>query len=298
MSSSSSLSKPARTWLTFFKTYPDIRINYRTLMERGVSRRKALAILKELRDAERIEIVKLVGGGTNVKLVTSDVTTVDTSDVTTLDTSGIAEAAVQLLQLISNSSNARTADIATYFFDKVEEERDEVGYDFFENKRSVDDDEVRDREKHMAWKKAEYAAARESKIQKRKDVHRSNIDPISWNSKDVAYEFADRMANIWSIAPFSVTQSRFVQALGVFRKQHDTNGAIELELINLFFASLDSSKYTDGNHLWRAFLYKAPLMLQTARERVVSVEERETAIIRDAELTTKKLDLFDEDDDV
>lgn len=298
MSSSQVLSKPARTWLTFFKNNPNVRINYRTLMENGVSRRKSLAILKELREAERIQIVKLVGGGTNVKLVTSDMTTVVTSDVTTLDTSGIAVTAVQLLQQINtNSSNARTAE-ATYFFDGVEEKGNQVGYDFFESMSGPDDDELRERSKHMAAKKAEYVELREAKAQKRKDAHRSNVDPVNWTSKDVAYEFADRMADIWSIAPFSVTQSRFVQALGVFRKQHDTDGALELKLIDLFFSSLNAEKYTDGNHLWRAFLYKAPLLLQTAKELTVTVEERETNIIKDAEITSKKLSIFDEDDDV
>jgi hypothetical protein len=299
MSSNLAISKPAKNWLNFFKSNPDVRINYRTLMENGVSRRKSLAILKELRDAEHIEIVKLVGGGTNVKLVTSDMPRVVTSDVTSLDTSGIAEAAVQLLQLISNSSNARTADIATNkFFDEVKEEEKQVGYDFFGSTSSEDDEFASERAKHLRLVKQEHAEAKLAQAEKRRDRHRSNLDPTLWSCKDVAYEFADRMADIWSIAPFSVTQSRFVQALAAFRKQHDTNGALETKLIDLFFASLEAEKYTDGNHLWRAFMYKAPMLLQTAKELTVTVEERETNIIKDAELTSKKLSLFDEDDNV
>jgi hypothetical protein len=103
------------------------------------------------------------------------------------------------------------------------------------------------------------------------------------------------MADIWTIAPFSVTQSRFVQALAVFRKQHDTNGEIEMKIIELFFATLKQDKYTDGNHLWRAFMYKAPSLVQVARESIVSVEEREHAVIRDTELAERKLSMFDED---
>jgi len=171
-----------------------------------------------------------------------------------------------------------------------------MGYGFFEGTSSGDDsDLIRDREKHMAQKKAEYAAAREAKAQQRKDLHRSNLEPIHWTCKDVAYEFADRLSDLWSIKPFSVTQSRFVQALAVFRKQHDTNGAIEMQIINLFFATLKQEKYTDGNHLWRAFLYKAPSLVQTARESTITAEERENNVIRDQELAERKLSMFDED---
>jgi hypothetical protein len=254
------------------------------MTEHGVSKRRSLAILKELREANHIKIVKLAGGGTNVKLVTSDVPTVGTSGNSYTASSAI-----------SNSYTASKVNKATYFLDEVEGEENEVGYDFFENKPSSDDEQVREREKHMAFKKAEYTEARERKAQQRKDVHRSNLDPIHWTSKDVAYEFADRMANIWTIAPFSVTQSRFVQALGVFRKQHDTNGAIEMQMVELFFATLKQDKYTDGNHLWRAFLYKAPSLVQVARESIVSTEEREHAVIRDNELAERKLSMFDED---
>jgi hypothetical protein len=173
-----------------------------------------------------------------------------------------------------------------------------VGYEFFSGTSSGDSDMLQDRAKHEARKKAEYAAAREKKAQERKDVHRANVDPSSWTCKDVAYEFADRLKDLWNIPPFSVVQTRFVQALATFRKQHDTNGALELELLNLFFSSVNHENYTDGNHLWRAFLYKAPSLLQTARERVITPEQMETAIIRDTELADRKLSLFDEDDDV
>ena len=275
--------------LEFYVTHPNIRINHRTLMDQGISRRKSYAILKELRDANLVKMTKLIGGGTTLKVVASDSTTVVES--------GNSYIAVQLVKPISNSYTARTTNIATNkFLDGVEGKETDMGWDFFESSSSGDDELVREREKHMVQKKAEYAEAREKKAQQRKDMHRSKLDPIHWSCKDVAYEFADRMANIWSIAPFSVTQSRFVQALAGFRKQHDTNGALELEIIEMFFSSLQAEKYTDGNHLWRAFMYKAPLMLQSARERVVSTEDLETAIVKDQEVLSKKLALLEDED--
>lgn len=286
---SATLSSEAIASLEFFVTHPNIRINHRTLMSRGVSRRKSYAILKELRDANLVKMTKLIGGGTTLKVVASDSTTVVES--------GNSYIAVQLVKPISNSYTARTTNIATNkFLDGVEGKEIEMGWEFFEGSSSSDDDLVREREKHMVQKKAEYAEAREKKAQQRKDLHRSKVDPAHWTCKDVAYEFADRMANIWSIAPFSVTQSRFVQALAVFRKQHDTNGALEMEIIDMFFSSLQAEKYTDGNHLWRAFMYKAPMMLQSARERVLSTEDLETAIVKDQEVLSKKLALLEDED--
>jgi len=286
------ISRQAQDCLAFLYLNPTITINHRTLMEyKSLSRRKSLAVLQELRDANCIKMTRLVGGGTKTKVVMSD--------VTKMVLSGYSHIAVQLVSSISNSSTASTTNIATNkFLDEVEGKEKQVGYEFFEKTSSPDDEILAERAKHLAQKKTEYAEIREAKAQQRKDLHRSKISPTDWTCKDVAYEFGDRMADIWSIKPFSITQSRFVQALSVFRKQNDTNGEVELKLIELFFSTLKHDKYTDGNHLWRAFLYKAPSLLTQARESIITVEQMETNIIRDQELTSRKLALLDEDENV
>jgi len=286
------ISRQAQDCLAFLYLNPTLIINHRTLMEhKGLSRRKSLSVLQELRDANCIKMTRIVGAGTKTKVVMSD--------VTKSVISGYRHIAVQLVSHISNSNTASTTNIATNkFLDEVEGKEEEVGYEYFKKMSSPDDDTLADRAKHLAQKKAEYVEIREAKAQKRKDQHRSKISPADWTCKDVAYEFGDRMADIWSIKPFSVTQSRFVQALSVFRKQHDTNGEVELKIIELFFSTLKSEKYTDGNHLWRAFLYKAPSLLMQARESIITVEQMETNIIRDQELTNRKLALLDEDENV
>lgn len=289
-----SLSKPALMWLEFFATHPDVRINYLTIMEHGaVSRRKSLDILRELREKNAVIARKSRYVGTNLELTSLGL------ELTTTVTPVSTITAVQLVSSIYNSYTASTVDIATNkFLDEVEGKEKQVGYDFFEKTSGPDDEMLAERLKHLEKVKAEYAEARTANAQKRKDLHRSKISPAAWSCKDVAYEFADRMADIWSIKPFSVTQSRFVQALAVFRKQHDTNGEVELKLIELFFQTLKHDKYADGNHLWRAFLYKAPSLLTQARESIITVEQMETNIIRDQELTNRKLALLDEDENV
>ncbi|NBW10249.1 MAG: hypothetical protein EBR82_19695 [Caulobacteraceae bacterium] len=286
------LSRQAKDCLIFLYLNRTLTINHRTLMDNcGLSRRKSASVLKELREANCLKMTRLVGGGTKTKLVLSD----NTKSVL----SGYSNIAVQQVSSIYNSYTASTTNIVTNkFFDEVKGKEEEVGYEFFERTSSGDDETILARKKFMEQKKAEYAEAKEAKAQHRKDLHRSRVAPINWTCKDVAYEFADRLADIWSIKPFSVAQSRFVQALSVFRKQHSTDGELELKLIELFFETIKTEKYTDGNHLWRAFLYKAPSLIQQAKEQLISVEEIETNIIRDEELTVKKLSLLDKEQDV
>lgn len=280
------LSDEATYWLDYFQTNPKKRINYTALMALGVSRRKSMAIIRELKRVGALRERRAYASGTKLEL-----TTVVTSGYSYIDHSAstaIVPIAVQL----------EMRNIATNkFLDGVEGEGESMGYEFFEATSSPDSDLLREREKHQAAKKAEYVAMREKTAQKR-DTHRSQTDPANWTCKDIAYEFAARLNDMWDIPPFSVTQSRFVQALATFRKQHNTNGAVELELVNLFYDSMRQDKYEDGNHVWRAFLFKAPSLLQTARERVVSAEVLETHVIRDVESANRKLALFEDEDDV
>lgn len=286
------LSEEAAYWLEYFKTHSATRINSASLMAKGVSRRRSRDIIRELTRAGELTMVTRVAGGSQIVL-TGGTSVVPPGyaikQINHSASTAIVPIAVQL-EMINKATNK--------FLDKVEEEGKSMGYEFFEATSGEDSDVLREREKHEARKKAEYLAKREKRAAQKELTHRSKVDPAQWTCKDVAYEFATRLRDVWEIAPFSVTESRFVQALATFRRQHDTNGAIELELVNLFFENLRSENLKDGNHAWRAFMFKAPQMLQTARERVITPEQMETAIINDTARADRKLALFDEDDDV
>lgn len=281
------LSSEAAYWLEYFQTHPKTRINYTALMALGVSRRKSMAILRELKRAGELKERRAYANGTKLELTT--VVTSGYSNIGHSASTAIVPIAVQL----------EMNNIATNKFrNGVPEERKDVGYEFFEATSGEDPDVLRAREKHEASKREAYIARREKKDEQRQLTHRSKVDRSLWTCKDVAYEFATRLGEYWEIAPFSVTQTRFVQALATFRRQHSTNGALEYALVELFFENFRSEKITDGNHAWRTFLYKAPQLLPTARERVITPEQLETAIIDDTARAERKLALFDEDDDV
>lgn len=283
------LSEEAQYWLQYFKQNPTKRINYTTLMAMRVSRRRSMAIIRELKRAGEICERRAYARGTKLEL-----TSVVTSHNAVKQYNHSASTAIVPIAVQLEMNNIAT----NKFPDGVWEEGTKVGYTFFDATSGDDSDLLRDRQKHEAKKREEYLAVREKRAKAKELRHRSKVDPATWTCKDVAYEFAQRIGDMWEVSPFSVTESKFVQALAMFRRQHDTNGAIELELINLFFANFRSEKITDGNHAWRAFLYKAPQLLPTARERVITPEQIETAIIDDTARAQRKLSLFDEDDDV
>ena len=284
------LSDEAKGWLDYFISRPNKPINSAALVALGIPHRKSKQIVGELLRKNALKRVPYVSGGS--RLVIADGDTVSPSGYSYIDHSAstaIVPIAVQL----------EMTNIATNkFLDEVKEEDKSMGYEFFEATSGEDPDLLRAREKHEAKKKAEYQSKRAKTAEARELRHRSKVDPSAWTCKDVAFEFSSRLQDHWEIAPMSVTQTRFVQALATFRRQHDTDGAIELQLINIFFENLRSEKIKDGNHAWRAFMFKAPMMLQTARERVVTPEQIETAIIDDTARANRKLALLDEDDDV
>ena len=126
------------------------------------------------------------------------------------------------------------------------------------------------------FRKQEYEEAKQQR-QTKKMVTRHNIDPKLWTCSDIGYEFADRIQKVWSIKPWSVRQSRFVPALSEFRKKHDTNGEIELNLLDMFFAAVDLNKYDNADILWRMFIKRAPEFLTQAKGMVRSEEQVEVA---------------------
>lgn len=155
----------------------------------------------------------------------------------------------------------------------TESAEEKMPYEFFESTSSMDDDErLAARRKSLDAQKAEYAEARAKTAQK-KFTHRQSIPKSDWTCTDVAFEFADRVQEHWHIKPWSVTKSRFVQALGTVRKQHDTDGEMEVEAINRFFDSISINQYDDAEMLWKMFIKRFPMFIGQIRNVALADEE-------------------------
>lgn len=186
------------------------------------------------------------------------------------------------LLLQQNSYITQYANSSKKYYEStnfIREEGFKVGYDFFD-KTSSEDDEVRQaRAKAQSEKNAEYEFLKTADQQKR-FTERKNRAPKDWTVTDVSFEFANRLHSLWHIKPWKVTRTRFTQALGQNRKKFETDGAIELEMLNLFFASMDFSKYSDADALWKIFISRYSELASQAKVRLTTPEEIATAKVQ------------------
>jgi len=158
------------------------------------------------------------------------------------------------------------------------EEGDEMGYKFFSSESEDDfEKEVKEaNQKLKAEKKKEFYAAKKEKQEKAK-YNRANKPVKNWTPQDSAYEFARRIEDLWDISPISLTQSNFIPALGTVRVKNNTDGELEIEMMNIFFSTLTDGKYLDGDVLWRMFISRFSALAAQARTRVHSEDEIQKA---------------------
>lgn len=154
-------------------------------------------------------------------------------------------------------------------------EDENMGYEFFEKKSSMDDDERRgEAAKHRAEAQREWEEKKQRIAdERRENRHRSNRKRSDWTSIDVAYEFADRSREYWNIPPWSVNKSRFANALASMRKTYNTDGEIEAEAIDWFFRSISVDKYSSGEHLWKMFITRFPEIINELKSVIREDDE-------------------------
>jgi hypothetical protein len=253
----------------------DLNISAESMMVQfKVGRRSALSGLKELRENEyirttrqrignRIMTVSILTekanraffGSVKAQLVESHNVT---SDISNEHISRITNSTVISKKPISTKSRV---DLETEEF----EVKNMSGWGgLFSPGSGPDDDLVGDMKKHIK----NIAAEKEELNQKSKEAFRNaktalGIDrrvtrqekPTSeWKVPDVCFEFADRIEQYFHIQPWKVTQSKFSGALAGLRKRLDTNGEIEVAVMDLFFKQININEYKDAEVLWRLYV--------------------------------------------
>ena len=187
-----------------------------------------------------------------------------------------------LLQLAGlTSTSYLTTNLLTISTGEAREEYQTVEvenmpYDFF-GKTSSDDEAVEERRKAQEQKKLEYAEAK-SATQAKRSMIRQNLKPKDWTSLDLGHEFAHRVHQMWHIQPWSLTQSRFVPALADMRKRLDTDGEVEVLMLDIFFQSINTEKYDSADVLWKMFITRAPQLAPQAKRLLEAPERFEQAV--------------------
>jgi flagellar biosynthesis GTPase FlhF len=193
-----------------------------------------------------------------------------------------------LIQVLANSAinvNKVTID---------ERLETKMGYEFF-NKTSNSNAEEREAErlKAEATRKKEYQEAKAAYHSEQSALVEQRT-PEKWTVKQSILEFSQRMSDMWNISPWSMSGSRFFEAYGFNRKKYETNGKVELEMMDIFFNGL-RDKEIDGNKVWKVFIARFSELSAHAKLRISSPEIMETAKAQADEQWKK---IFGEDFDV
>lgn len=241
-------------------------------------RESMLSALKELRDAGYIETVSTHIDGRFVRY-----SKVTESGYKSLETRLLSSLAMQNSNnsVIANSlvSKPGTPTESVEEFNTVEIEVGGMGYDFFEKTSSMDKEEkLAERAKAESHKRAKFVEQKEAKRKER--LSRHDVAKEDWTPTDIGYEFADRIFKIWHIKPWSVTNSRFIPAIATQRRKHDTNGAIDFIILDLFFGSTDFEKYDDAEQIWKLFIHRYPSFVLQAKSSMVKPDENEEARLK------------------
>ena len=269
------LSLRARGALQYFVN-SDMTISAARLAEIVSEGRDAvLTALKELRDAELI-VTRKERVGSRI-ITTTYVTEKGFVEAGSwgLKSRPLIQHNVQnsTIQVLANSAiNIKKVTIAGRLGDE------DMAYDFFESTSSGDaDDREADRLKAEARKRQERNDAKMADHAK-KAISKANRTPEAWTVKDSMHEFADHIANYINIPPWKMSESKFFQALGSSRKKYGTNGAIEKEMMRMFFAIIKIDKQTDAEKLWKIFISRYSELESQARTRMVTPEQLQTAV--------------------
>ena len=234
-------------------------------------RKVFLSALKELRDAGLIETKRAVING---KYVTYS---------QLIDGSPETELLSQQSQL-----NSYKSLIAYSYISKPNSEQGsrEVKMEYFES----EDERLEAQRKWREKKHAEKMEAHESRRQTRM-LKRNPLNAISWSPTDSSFEFAEQMHDLWHIQPWQVTRSRFRYALDAKRKEFNTDGAIELQMMKLFFSQIrHDTKLADPEIVWKRFIVQFHNLLAEVNRSTVTPEKMEAI----KEKSTRSLDWMDD----
>ena len=164
----------------------------------------------------------------------------------------------------------------------------EMGYEFFENTASDEAANEREAQRIKASKERRKAYQEQKEVEHSKRlVDRDNRKLEDWTVNQSALEFEKRINELWEIKPWKLSGSKFYIAFASARRKFETDGLIELEMMNLFFSQLKLNKESDGEKLWKLFILRFSGLATQAKLRVNSTEDLETAQIHGEESLAK-----------
>ena len=153
-----------------------------------------------------------------------------------------------------------------------------MGYEFFESTASNEAANEREAQRIKASKERKVAYQEQKEVEhSNRLLERDNRKIEDWTVNQSALEFEKRINEIWGIKPWKLSGSKFYIAFASARKKFDTNGVIELEMMNLFFTQLKINKESDGEKLWKLFISRYSELATRANLTVASPDKMQKA---------------------
>lgn len=114
-------------------------------------------------------------------------------------------------------------------------------------------------------------------LQGERRTFRERNEVADWRVVDVCYEFADRIDQHFHIEPWKVNQSQFSGALAGLRSRLETNGELEVAVMDIFFQQINIKDYKDAEVLWRLYISRFASLIGEVKMSQVSEETHKVA---------------------
>lgn len=140
-----------------------------------------------------------------------------------------------------------------------------------------DVEQARQRSREAKYREKEEAKEKKNAVR----MQKRSGDPANWSITDTAFEFANRMHELWHVKPWAVTTSRFRIALAKAQSEHGTNGTLEKMMIDLYFQQIQHDKSIDDpEHIWKRFIQQFAGLKIQAERLMVTPEDIETEKVK------------------
>jgi biotin operon repressor len=140
-----------------------------------------------------------------------------------------------------------------------------------------DIEKARQRAREAKYREKEEAKSKKNEIR----MQKRSGDPANWSITDTAFEFANRMHELWHVKPWAVTTSRFRIALAKAQSEHGTNGTLEKMMIDLYFQQIKhDTAINDPEHIWKRFIQQFAGLKIQAERLMVTPEDIETEKVK------------------
>jgi hypothetical protein len=139
------------------------------------------------------------------------------------------------------------------------------------------DDREEQLRKGRERRKLEYQDAKQQKHDAMV-VTAENRLPAMWSANQSSSEFIKRLEDMWHVKPWTVSQAPFRASLANSRKSYDTDGEIELLMMDLYFKQLAHETSIDNpEHIWRRFIQQFGSLAIEVKRAMVTEEDIQTA---------------------